>query len=53
MAEAIPGATLVVIDGAAHSPQFETPDAWWTAVTEFLDALPPASTRAHETEGNA
>lgn len=39
MADAIPGATLVVLDGAAHSPQFETPDAWWATLTEFLDAL--------------
>ena len=39
LADAIPGATLVILEGAAHSPQFETPDAWWAAVTEFLDAL--------------
>jgi pimeloyl-ACP methyl ester carboxylesterase len=30
----------VVIDGAAHSPQLETPDAWWEALTAFLDDLP-------------
>jgi pimeloyl-ACP methyl ester carboxylesterase len=39
MADAIPGATMVVLEGAAHSPQYETPDAWWAALTEFLDAL--------------
>ncbi len=37
MAEAIPGATLVVLDGAAHSPQLETPAAWAAAVAELLD----------------
>ena len=47
MAEAIPGATLTVIDGAAHSPQFETPDAWWATLTTFLDSL----TASAETEG--
>lgn len=40
MAEAIPGADLVIIDGAAHSPQFETPEPWIEAVSGFLDALP-------------
>ncbi|HEX4868787.1 MAG TPA: alpha/beta hydrolase [Acidimicrobiales bacterium] len=39
MAEAIPGATLAVIPGGAHSPQFEAPDAWWAALTAFLDSL--------------
>ena len=29
MADAIPGATLAVLPGAAHNPQLETPDAWW------------------------
>jgi len=50
MAEAIPGATLAVLAGAAHSPQLETPDAWWAAVSAFLDELPlaPAPT---ESEG--
>jgi len=36
MAEAIPGAELVVIPDAGHSPQFENPDAWWSALTGFL-----------------
>jgi 3-oxoadipate enol-lactonase len=39
MAEAIPGARLAVIPGGAHSPQFEAPDAWWAALTSFLDGL--------------
>ncbi len=36
MAEAIDGAELVVIPDAAHSPQFEHPEAWWAALTAFL-----------------
>lgn len=36
MAEAIPGAELVVIPDAGHSPQFENPDLWWKALTVFL-----------------
>ncbi|MBX3285825.1 MAG: alpha/beta hydrolase [Actinobacteria bacterium] len=36
MADTIPGADLVVIPDAAHSPQFENPDAWWAAVSSFL-----------------
>lgn len=36
MAETIPGADLVVIDDAAHSPQFENPEGWWQAVAPFL-----------------
>ena len=36
MADAIPGATLAVIPDAAHSPQFEHPEAWWAAVAPFL-----------------
>ena len=50
IAAAIPGATLAVLDGAAHSPQFETPDAWWATVSEFLDALSAASP-TDQTEG--
>ncbi len=37
MADAIPGSRFVIIDGAAHQPQLETPDAWWQALTDFLD----------------
>jgi pimeloyl-ACP methyl ester carboxylesterase len=39
MAEAIPGAELVVLPDGGHSPQFETPDLWWKALTTFLDRL--------------
>jgi pimeloyl-ACP methyl ester carboxylesterase len=39
MAEAVPGAELAVIPDAAHSPQFEAPDAWWAALTTFLGKL--------------
>jgi pimeloyl-ACP methyl ester carboxylesterase len=43
MAEAIPGAELVVIPNAGHSPQFENPGAWIAALTGFLSALPAAA----------
>lgn len=33
-------ATMVVIVDAGHSPQFENPDAWWAALSEFLAAVP-------------
>ena len=36
MAKTIPGARLVVIPDAGHSPQFENPDAWWQALSAFL-----------------
>ena len=39
MAEAIPGAQLATIKGGAHSPQFESPDAWWAALSGFLSTL--------------
>jgi pimeloyl-ACP methyl ester carboxylesterase len=39
MAEAIPGAELAVIPEAGHSPQFESPAAWWSALTTFLARL--------------
>jgi 2-succinyl-6-hydroxy-2,4-cyclohexadiene-1-carboxylate synthase len=38
-ADAIPGARLVVIPDAGHSPQFENPTAWYATMREFLDAL--------------
>jgi 3-oxoadipate enol-lactonase len=41
MAKTIPGARLAVIPDAGHSPQFENPDAWWAALTEFLDTVTP------------
>lgn len=39
IAAAIPGAGFVCIPDAGHSPQFENPDAWWTAVTRFLGTI--------------
>jgi 3-oxoadipate enol-lactonase len=38
MAETIPGAELVVIPDAGHSPQFENPAAWLRALERFLRA---------------
>ena len=43
MKEAIPGAELVTIPNAGHSPQFENPEAWIAALTGFLSALPAAA----------
>jgi pimeloyl-ACP methyl ester carboxylesterase len=40
MADAIPGAELVVIPDAAHSPQFENPEAWLAAMRGFLATVP-------------
>ena len=40
MAGAIAGAQLVVLREAGHSPQFESPQAWRAALTEFLAAVP-------------
>jgi pimeloyl-ACP methyl ester carboxylesterase len=42
MAATIPGAELVVIPDAGHSPQFENPDAWLAAMRSFLAAVPGA-----------
>ncbi|GIU85050.1 MAG: hypothetical protein KatS3mg008_1825 [Acidimicrobiales bacterium] len=39
MAEAIPGAELVVVEDAGHSPQNENPTAWRSAVMGFLGRL--------------
>jgi pimeloyl-ACP methyl ester carboxylesterase len=39
MAEAIPGAELVVLPDGGHSPQFEAPELWWKALTTFLDRV--------------
>ncbi len=39
MAETIPGAELAVIPDAAHCPQFEAPEAWWSALSDFLSRL--------------
>jgi pimeloyl-ACP methyl ester carboxylesterase len=43
---AVPGARLVVVPDAGHSPQFENPAAWQAAMLEFLAEVevgPPAS----------
>ena len=39
MADVMPGARLAVIPDGAHSPQFEAPDAWWAALSGFLDRV--------------
>ncbi len=39
MADEIPGASFALLEGAAHNPQLETPEAWWAALTGFLDGL--------------
>jgi pimeloyl-ACP methyl ester carboxylesterase len=39
MAGTIPGARLTVIPDAGHVPQVETPEAWWAALSGFLDSL--------------
>jgi pimeloyl-ACP methyl ester carboxylesterase len=37
--DAIPGARLVSVDGAGHSPYFEAPDAWNAALLDFLGTV--------------
>jgi pimeloyl-ACP methyl ester carboxylesterase len=39
MQSAIPDARLVVIPDAGHSPQFENPEAWWKALSGFLEEV--------------
>jgi pimeloyl-ACP methyl ester carboxylesterase len=39
MAAVLPQATYRCLPDAGHSPQFENPDAWWTAMSEFLTPL--------------
>jgi pimeloyl-ACP methyl ester carboxylesterase len=39
MADAIPGAELVVIPDGGHSPQFEATEHWWKALTDFIAGL--------------
>jgi 3-oxoadipate enol-lactonase len=41
MAATIPGACLVVIPDAGHSPQFENPESWWAALSGFLAGVDP------------
>ena len=43
MAGRIPGADLVVVPDAGHSPQFENPPAWFAAVDGFARANPLAA----------
>lgn len=40
LAAVIPGARFELLADAGHSPQFEAPDAWWAAMSTFLDGLP-------------
>jgi 3-oxoadipate enol-lactonase len=44
---AVPGAELVVVPGAGHSPQFENPPIWQKAMERFLASVPrePANLR--------
>lgn len=37
LADVIEGARFVALPGAGHSPQFETPDQWFGAVSGFLE----------------
>jgi 3-oxoadipate enol-lactonase len=48
MSDAIPGATLAVVQGGGHSPQFEAPEAWWVALSSFLDQVAEADALAAE-----
>jgi pimeloyl-ACP methyl ester carboxylesterase len=36
MADTVPDGRLAVIADGGHSPQFESPDAWWAALSGFL-----------------
>lgn len=36
IAEAVPGAKLVVLPDAGHAPQFEQPEEWWRSLAAFL-----------------
>jgi pimeloyl-ACP methyl ester carboxylesterase len=42
MAASIPQASLVVVPNAGHSPQFENPEVWLDAMTQFLASVPVA-----------
>ncbi len=54
MAARVPGARLVVIPDAGHSPQFENPAAWRAALEGFLAGLgPPAVAAPGATPGPA
>jgi pimeloyl-ACP methyl ester carboxylesterase len=43
MAATIPGAELVVVPDAGHSPQFENPGEWLAAIDRFLDRVERAT----------
>ncbi len=43
LAAALPDTVLAVVPGAGHSPQFEAPEAWWAALTDFLDRVTSGS----------
>ena len=45
MAETIPGAELVVIPNAGHSPQLENPPAWLDAMERFLARVDTGAAR--------
>jgi pimeloyl-ACP methyl ester carboxylesterase len=40
IADGVPGAELVVVEGAAHMPNLERPDAFNAALQRLLDRLP-------------
>lgn len=40
MAAALPNGELARVPGAAHCPQFESPDSWWATLSGFLRTLP-------------
>ncbi|MGE0795761.1 MAG: alpha/beta fold hydrolase [Acidimicrobiia bacterium] len=46
LAAGIPGARLVVVEGAGHHPQAEHPEAFAATVADFLDAALPGAGRA-------
>ncbi len=39
LAATIPGSHLTVLPGAGHVPQLEQPEAWWLALSGFLDSI--------------
>jgi pimeloyl-ACP methyl ester carboxylesterase len=46
MAAALPRATYCCLPDAGHSPQFENPDAWWSAMSDFLASVRPTQAPA-------
>ena len=39
MADALSESTMAVVADAGHSPQFENPEGWWTALSLFLASV--------------